>query len=183
MVTPFIASRSVMFLLFTRIGSQRLVVTDVLMSQEWLDSCDSSVIQWISGGAVLHGCVDDGCAQRFAFTCGCRLSRPYQMIVVLSGHGNSVNQLKFHLVSPSLLFSAGKHESIRFWNWVSCFVSSGIYTPSRFGTSGMTSLKQRSKSHTDPRPKTRPLDSKLIHFTAFRRKTYMLITWMACEWW
>ena len=35
---------------------------------------------------------------------------------MLTGHGNSVNDLKVHSKHPSLILSASKDESVRLWN-------------------------------------------------------------------
>ena len=39
-----------------------------------------------------------------------------QVYVDLMGHGNSINDLRFHPYKPSLLLSASKDESIRLWD-------------------------------------------------------------------
>ncbi|KAI9909788.1 hypothetical protein PsorP6_010273 [Peronosclerospora sorghi] len=82
------------------------------------------------------------------------------VVLVLSRHDNSVNELKLHPVDPTLLFSAGKFGS--------CFVSSGMANTVKIWDLEdevvQTAIK---KSYTDPRPKTCLFNSKVIQFPAF----------------
>ena len=46
------------------------------------------------------------------------------ILTALVGHGNAINELRTHPVSPALVLSASKDESIRLWNvYTSCCIA------------------------------------------------------------
>ncbi|CAM9611059.1 unnamed protein product [Phaeothamnion confervicola] len=110
---------------FASVGSNRATIYQTMsadvhpsinVAQAYVDEDDEEVFYacaWTTCGA--EGGVLLAIAGFRGFVKLLRLAR-HEVAVTLPGHGNAVNDLRFHPVDPGLLFSASKDESVRLWN-------------------------------------------------------------------